>query len=690
MRLPRIIRWLMWMMAGMIGLVLSLIVFLTFVRIPVDLTGQKNLLEWAASRSLGRRVAIDGKIIVSTSLWPSFQIEEVRLGNPKDFDAGDFAVMKAAKVSLGVLPLLKWNVHIREFTVKGVSLSLIENEKGAINWSPHVTEKKPPDAPKEKKSEKDRITLTSDAFVLEKLSIEDIAVSYERPGLQAPLEIRIDQCEGAALVGEPFTLSIHGRLFKEPFSAALKSGSLQELLEENRSWTEIKISIAKIRFELAGELDLSQSTRQIDLKASVQGDRLDSLNELLKLDLPPLTSYRAQALLSGRKGRIDLSDFEVRVAESILTGKMFIEKAGSRSMASIELTSPQIQLNDFVFKTWSFDSDSKGETNQKRAAALKKEGPTPDKIRNAAKPEDERIRKLFSRDFLAGFDALITIKAENVLSGKDKLGSGLMTIALKEGRFSIEPMQLNIPGGSFSLGVSLKPGVESSDATIKMLMKNFDFGILARRARPDTNMGGTLNLDVNLKSKAKDLKGLLTNASGYVDFSGTPENLQAGILDFWAVNLIAAITASAESKNKGRASKINCVVCRWSVKDGILKPDAFVIDTSKIRICGEGKVDLNKERIDLVVAPYPKKPEFFSLATPLAVKGTFADFKMGIQSGGLIGTTIRFITSPFVVPFARLIDKGLPEDGSDVCSMRIGSDNRPEKPLPGCIVLKAK
>lgn len=680
----------MWMVAGMIGLVLSLTVFLTFVRIPVDLTGQKNLLEWAASRSLGRRVVIDGKIIVSTSLWPSFQIEGVRLGNPEAFDVGDFAVMKAAKVSVGVLPLLKWNIHIREFTVKGVSLSLMENEKGAINWSPHVAEKPQTGAPKEKKSEKDRITLTSDAFVLEKLSMEDIAVSYERPGLEAPLEIRIDQCAGEALVGEPFTLSVQGRLFKEPFSAAVKSGSLQELLEENRSWSEININIAKTRIELTGELYLSQSMRHFDLKASVQGDRLDSLNELLKLDLPPLTSYRAQAHLSGRKGRIDLSDLEVRVADSILTGKMFIENAGSRSIASMELTAPQIQLNDFVFKAWSFGSGSKGETTKKRAPAIKKDAAAVDRTRDPANREDERIKKLFSRDFLAGFDAQITIKAENVLSGKDKLGSGLMTAALKEGRFSIEPLQLNIPGGSFSFGVSLKPGAESSDATVKMLMKNFDFGILARRARPDTTMGGTMNLDVNLKSKAKDLKGLLTNASGYVDFSGTPENLQAGILDFWAVNLLTAITASAESKNKGQASKINCVACRWSAKDGILKPDAFVIDTSKIRICGEGKIDLNKERIDLVVAPTPKKPEFFSLATPLAVKGTFADFKMGIQSGGLIGTSIRFITSPFAVPFARLIDKGLPEDGGDVCSMSIGPDNRPEKPLPGCIPLSAK
>ena len=81
---------------------------------------------------------------------------------------------------------------------------------------------------------------------------------------------------------------------------------------------------------------------------------------------------------------------------------------------------------------------------------------------------------------------------------------------------------------------------------------------------------------------------------------------------------------------------------------------------------------------------------FFSLATPLAVKGTFGDFKMGIQTGGLIGTTIRLITSPFVVPLARILSKGLPEDGRDVCRMTIGSDNRPVEPLPGCVLLRTK
>jgi hypothetical protein len=83
------------------------------------------------------------------------------------------------------------------------------------------------------------------------------------------------------------------------------------------------------------------------------------------------------------------------------------------------------------------------------------------------------------------------------------------------------------------------------------------------------------------------------------------------------------------------------------------------------------------------MAPRSKKPEFFSLATPIEVRGNFADFGVGIQAGGLFGTTIRFITSPVVTPLRRLFTKDLPVDGADVCGFTIGADNRFAK-AAGC------
>jgi len=696
MRIPKLLRWLIWTVAGLAAFVLCMVLLLAFVQIPIDLTSRKDAVEWTTSRFLGRQVDIDGKMRVNTSLWPSFYIEGLRIGNPEGFQNGDFAHMKSAKITVGVLPLLQWKVHIREFSVKGLTVAFLENDTGAVNWlfrTPRNVSSKTPttEAPhRDVEQPEDRqLHLTSESFVLKKLAFENISASYRQTGMADPFEFTIDTCTGSAPAGETFTMALAGTLLNESFRSSIQMGSLQELLEKNQSWGEVKLEIAGTLFEWTTHLDLSRAAHQLNLKASVSGDRLDSLNELLKLDLPPLESYRAKAHLTAKKHQIELTDIELSVGTSKLTGKMTLKKTDGLPEASVALTSPLVQLDDFAFDNWSYNKGRLSIPDKLDLEALKK---TKNRVKKgssdvAAKFDtvaDKPVANLISPEVLARLDARITITAENVMSGNDKLGSGLITAELKSGRLSVDPIKLNLPGGSFLFGASFKPGAESSDASVKVSIKNFDIGVMARRRSPDTKMGGTLNLDVNLKSSARSVDDLLSNASGYIDFSGHPVALKAGILDLWAVNVIAAISSSVESKNKGEPSKINCIIGRWSAKDGILNSDVFVIDTSKIRICGEGRVNFKKDLIELKVAPTPKTPEVFSLATPLAVNGKFSDFKMGIESGGLVGTGIRFVTGPITHPLRMFIVDKLPEDGSDICSMPIGKEDRSEVAVIGC------
>jgi uncharacterized protein involved in outer membrane biogenesis len=215
---------------------------------------------------------------------------------------------------------------------------------------------------------------------------------------------------------------------------------------------------------------------------------------------------------------------------------------------------------------------------------------------------------------------------------------------------------------------------------LRVEVKNFDFGLLARRAAPETDMGGIINIEIDLKSSAKDFIDLLKNGNGYFDFSAKPENLQSGIMDLWAINVISAIVSQSV---KGQ-SHIEYVVGRWSMKDGNLKPDVFVIDTTRMRICGKGWVDFNTNKLSLEVAPTPKKPEFFSLATPIGVQGSFTDFGLTIAPGGLFGTGIKFAISPIQVPLQSMFDKPMPSDGSDLWGIELGPDNRDMKRPVGC------
>ena len=679
MRLSNPLRWILYILGGLIASLLLIIILLATIRIPIDLTGQKGMVESAASLALGRTVKIDDKILITTSVRPIFSLEGLRISNPKGFEKGDFLKMKTAEIQVRLLPLLLGKLQISKFSVKGLAVILVENKTGAVNWASQTPEKsksEPPPPPKPS-AEESRLELTSDSLVLAKLVLEDISVDHRSPGQAEPLQFKIDECTGDMLPGKPFVLLMKGKLVGEPYVTTIEIGSLQELVEDNRSRMEIKTEIAKTQFDFAGSLDLARALRSMQLNATVTGERLDSLNGLLDLDLPPLKSYKAGAQLAMRRDRIELTDLVLQVGKSKLTGKMTADRSGAKPDVAIDLNSPLIQLNDFELGDWSPEKDDAGQPEGSQNRDKKTETAKSD---NDNSSTDQAVEELLSPKVLARFNARMNVKAEKVMSGADALGSGVLTVTLKDGQFSLDPVKLNIPGGSFSMAAALKPDPRAPEASLRMLMKNFDFGVLVRRANPKADMGGTVNLDVDLKSSANSFEKLMANSNGYFDFSGRLENLEAGIIDLWAVNIIAAVATGKDKK----PSEINCAIGRWTMKDGLLTPNIFMIDTTKIRICGKGQVDFKKETIDLKMAPTPKKPEFFSLATPMEVRGKFADFGVGIQAGGLIGTTVRFIASPVTVPLRRLFSQDLPGDGSDVCGMAIGPENRTAKAPAGC------
>jgi uncharacterized protein involved in outer membrane biogenesis len=675
MTLPRPVRWILWGIAGLISIILILVTVLAFVRIPIDLTAHKGVLEKIATDVIGRQVTIDSKIKVTTSLRPIFTIEGLRLGNPAGFTSGDFAHMQRARLQIRTLPLLAKKVHVDNFSVAGLALLLEENKAGAVNWIfsepvPSAEEKLPTPAP-----QKLLTSITSDTLVVKKIDLRDISVSYRRADSSDPLKFKIDVCTGSALVGKPFHLDLKGVLLNEPFTTSINVASLEEFLEHNRSWTEIEADIANARLKLTGNINLATASRSLRLSVAVEGKKLERFNQMLRLDLPPVPSYGARSTLTLIQDRLELTDMELYVSDSKLHGRLTAIATDERPEIVIDLRSPLIQINDFIFPDWSPWTNIAVATQQPT---------TIDESEETTGPRDttatQSIAELMAPESLKRLNARLQISAKQVLSGEDKLGSGHLTIELKEGRITVDPLELNLPGGSLRYAVSIKPDPKKSNAWMRAKIKNFDFGVLVHRADPTSTMGGTLDLDVELKTEAATLNDIMANGNGHFDFSAHPKNFRAGILDLWAVNLLVTVVARSDKDQ----SQIECLIGRWSMKDGYLKPDAFVVDTSRMRICGTGWVDFKKEEINLRVAPVPKKPAFFSLATPIGVKGKFSDFKLGIVPGGLLGTSVRFITSPIHVPIARLSGISLPKDGSDVCGMPLGPNDRPNKPPAGC------
>lgn len=683
--MKKLFRWLLGTLLSVLLLIVLLLTVVIVFQIPLDLTRFKEPVESLMSKGLGRSVHIEKSIVISTSLNPYFTIEGLKIDNPEGFVTDNFLEMDLAKIQLELIPLLKRKVHISEIRVEGLHITLEESETGASNWvfgdkdtAPEAT---PPETEEKgnvnasKKAQK----LAGDSLVVSKLNLQDIGVDFHRAGSKKTASFELKTCLGTMIPGEPLRLAIDGNLLDSSYTVDVSIASLEEFLSENTSWMEIKLAIAETEMNFSGNVDLVTAARSLVLQTTIQGDNLNSLNDLLQLDLPPFTSYKLETALYLQPNQYTMEKMTVKTATSSLEGSAKIVTSDTMTTVDLTFRSPQVQLDDFIFDDWAWISEEP-EKNGAVETDEKKSEETAVAEKTEDKEKRQKNKKLLDPEMLEKFDCTLAIDAEKVLSGEDLLGSGQLKVTLKEGRIKVDPLMFNIPGGNIGLMASIKPGAEKSDAELKVKIENFDIGIWVRRSKPGSDMGGLVNLDIDVTSSAATMSELLANGNGYFDFSGDLENFGAGIIDLWAVNLIAAIVSGAD-KSK---SELNCAVGRWTVADGILEPEAFFIDTSKIRICADGKVDLREKTLYVKVKPEAKKAQFFSMATPLEVDGSFADINIGIGQGGIIGTAVNFIASPISVPLQRLVMPKIPADGSDVCGMLLGPENRENIVVPMC------
>ena len=98
-----------------------------------------------------------------------------------------------------------------------------------------------------------------------------------------------------------------------------------------------------------------------------------------------------------------------------------------------------------------------------------------------------------------------------------------------------------------------------------------------------------------------------------------------------------------------------------------MQEKAIFLDTTRMSVSADAAIDFKDQKIDVLAAPTAKRPEYFSLATPVKVRGTFSDFGIGVNKLSLTKTAVSFITSPITVTFKRLFAGKVPEDGVAAC-----------------------
>ncbi|PSV08777.1 AsmA family protein [Photobacterium leiognathi] len=447
-------------------------------------------------------------------------------------------------------------------------------------------------------------------------------------------------------------LTISGKAADKPVNIVIDSVSLKQANDGRKSVpVTLTANVGDIALNAESDVSLPINPQKLNLTFKATTPNLDRFNAFTGLELPPYGPVTVAASLSTDKVGYHLRNMLVQVGSSKLQGKGdFLPpmKGQDRPTVSLDLRAPFIQIDDFKVKNWQawLPKDSKEKT-------------APAKTTTADKPVP-----VLSPEGLNKLNANFKLNVGEVRSGKDWLGAGKLDWTLHNGLLSLNPLHIKLPGGNVDIKGSVKAQKELFDIHLEGLVKNFDYGIIARRIDPKTDMHGKISFKFDLNSLANTPDSLMNNANGFIGFAAWPKAFQANLIDLWAVSLADAVLPKFMNKDN---SVLNCVAGGFNVKNGNMTQRDLLLDTSRIQVHGAFDASYKNRDFSLYLSPKSKRAQIFSLQTPVEVNGSFKKFHFGVPLSAILETSVRFTTSPVVAPLQWLFEKPIAANGSAEC-----------------------
>ncbi|MBY5944521.1 AsmA family protein [Photobacterium rosenbergii] len=468
------------------------------------------------------------------------------------------------------------------------------------------------------------------------------------------LAVKLDQGRFVTGPDTSTRLTINGIAAGKAASLKLSSLSLKEA-NDGRSTLPVTLAanLGDMRFNASSNLTLPIDPKALNLTFEAFTPNLDRLEAFSDIDLPPYGPITLTASLAMDTKGYHLNDMKVQVNDSQLNGKgawLPPLKADQRPRLELAFRAPFIQLDDFKVGDWQ--AWEKESTEQEASD----EQPADDTLNTA----------LISTEGLNMLNATFSLDVDEVRSGKDWLGAGQLHWALENGVFTLKPMTVQLPGGNIELASEIKAKDDMFDIQLTGNVKNFDYGILARRLAPESGMHGNISTQFNLTSLANSPDTLMNNANGFIGFAAWPQEFESDLIDLWAVSLTDAIIPNFTNNDP---SVLNCVAAGLDIRQGTMSQRDLLLDTSRIQVNGQFDASYANRDFALYLRPQSKRAQIFSLQTPVEVYGKFEDFDFSVPLSAILETSVRFTTSPVVSPLRWLVEKPIAQDGSQQCEL---------------------
>jgi uncharacterized protein involved in outer membrane biogenesis len=593
---------------GLLATLVAIVAIALVVLSTVNLNRAKPWLEEKVGKATGRSFAMNGDLSLSWERpeqengwrrlvpWPHLRAEDVMLGNP-DWASTGPEMARIAQIDFTINPfkLLAKTVSVHSLIMTEPRLVLEQDGRGRKNW----------DFPKSESE-------SGWGFEIKRIAMAQGTLRYVDEAKRADMTARVDTEPDNSMRWQ-----VKGTFNDEAINGSAHSGALLSLQEKGVAYPiEAKVTVGETTITAKGTLTDPANPSALDVRLSILGASMADLFPLGGVLLPRTPKFSTEGRVVGTLGRDNLrlryENFKGQVGGSDIGGTLEYLQRKPRPILRGEVVSQRLVWKDLGALVGGGDAPKKQKSGEVKQP--------PGKVLPVSPFNTARWGKM---------DADVKFSGKQIIHSDKLPVDNLDThVTMDNGVLSLAPLNFGVAGGR--LTTELK--IDGSGSLAKANMTVSARGIRLKQLFPNIKEMraslGQINGDAKLSASGNSFAALAGASNGELKALVSEGTVSEFIMEALGLNAGRVVVTKLFGD---RQVKLNCLATDISIKDGLMQPQMFVLDTEDAIVSVDGNINLAKETLDLDIRPRSKGLRLFSLRSPLYVKGTFKDPDVGVN-----------------------------------------------------------
>ena len=416
-----------------------------------------------------------------------------------------------------------------------------------------------------------------------------------------------------------------------------KAGGLLSLREEQLDYPlKLDARAGRLGATAEGSIANPRDLSGVDFQVTLKGGSLADLFDLTGIVLPDTPPFQTQGHLIGtlepERAVWAYNDFSGTVGKSDLAGSVTYTSGQPRPQLKGKMQSKLLRLADLgpVVGAQSNKPDKK---------------PRPGKVL----PDDP-----FDTSRWARMDLDLEYAGQRIERPEAvPLDSLKVHAVLDNGQLKLAPLDFGVAKGRFTTQVLLNSRAKPMQVSLRGDVQGLHLSALFPKIELMKKSLGSVDGGIALDGRGQSVAQILATANGEARLYVREGVMSSLLLDMAGLNLGSVIVTKLFGQDK--EIRLRCAIADVPIRDGVAYMQNVKVNTEEALIEVTGSADMRREQFDIDIDPKAYELKFFSLRTPLEVRGPFAKPHVGVKPGPLIVRAAAAVAALAAAPGALVL-----------------------------------